>query len=85
MEIKVKNKDFELGTKNPFFVLQLLDGVADCFDFSDECDPKLIEEDAFSSRFQLIANPILRAFVWIMGILAVVGNMVSLNRDYFCS
>ena len=80
---KVKNKVFQLISKITFFALQLFDGVADCLDFSDECDPKIREEDAFSSRFQLIANPFLRAFVWIMGILAVLGNIVSSTTSHF--
>ena len=85
MNRKVKNKVFQLISELTFFALQLFDGVADCFDFSDECDPKIRKEDAFSSRFQLIANPFLRAFVWIMGILAVLGNIVSLTTGHFVS
>ena len=83
MDRKVKNKVFQLISELTFFALQTFDGVADCFDFSDECDPKIRKEDAFSSRFQLIANPFLRAFVWIMAILAVLGNIVSVTTDHF--
>ena len=59
----------------------MLDGQGDCNDFSDECPTRndLRQENVFSSRDQLIANPILRAFVWIMGLLATVGNLVSIK------
>jgi len=55
------------------------DGIVDCDDMSDEC-PTTSEnrdENIFSSRDHLIANPILRGIVWIMGILAFFGNLVG--------
>jgi len=62
------------------FCFQIYDGRGDCSDFSDECPEVPVLEDFFSSRFQLIANPILRGIVWLMGILAFVGNIVSLGK-----
>jgi len=61
-----------------YVYFQIYDGRGDCNDFSDECPEVRVLEDFFSSRFQLIANPILRGIVWLMGILAFVGNIVSL-------
>ena len=44
---------------------------------SDECPSSQVTQNFFSSPFHLIANPILRGIVWLMGILAFIGNMVS--------
>jgi len=46
---------------------------------SDECPTtrENRERSVFSSRFQLIVNPVLRGIVWLMGVLAFVGNAVS--------
>ena len=58
---------------------QIFDGKGDCSDLSDECPmtSNKRSEVLFSSRFQLIANPILRKLVWFMGVLALIGNIVS--------
>jgi len=62
----------------------LFDGQGDCTDFSDECptSEEFRQENIFSSRYQLIANPILRALVWIMGFLAIFGNIVCASILY---
>ena len=71
-----------LNTKCLF---QVFDGRGDCTDFSDECPIESANkrENIFSSRYELIANPILRAMVWIMGILALVGNTVNYYHEYY--
>jgi len=38
-----------------------------------------MHDTLFSSRYELIANPLLNALVWIMGILSVGGNVVELQ------
>ena len=72
---------FGLNTKCLF---QVVDGRKDCTDFSDECPIELANkrENIFSSRYELIANPVLRVIVWIMGILALVGNTVNYYHKY---
>ncbi|XP_076812070.1 uncharacterized protein LOC143459012 [Clavelina lepadiformis] len=64
----------------PLFVekRQVFDGRGDCTDMSDECptDENSRNKNTFSSRYELIANPVLRAFVWIMGLMAIIGNAV---------
>ena len=75
---------FELLNFSRIIVLQIFNGMKDCSDLSDEC-PMSMEhrkENVFSSRFQLIANPILRGIVWLMGVLACVGNIVSLKHCF---
>ena len=66
-------------------LFQVFDGREDCTDFSDECPIESANkrENIFSSRYELIANPILRAMVWIMGILALVGNTVNYWHEYY--
>ena len=56
-------------------------------DWSDECpiNTKALDESIFSSRYELIAYPVLRAMVWVMGIVAVVGNAVSILVQRFSS
>ena len=54
--------------------LQVFDGKGDCSDWSDEC-PK--QENVLASLRELIGNPFLRTLVWIMGLLAILGNAVS--------
>ena len=53
---------------------QIMDGVSDCLDNSDECPRN--SEDIFSSNHHLIGNVIYRVFLWIMAVFAVVGNLV---------
>jgi len=57
----------------------MFNGLPDCTDWSDECptEQSLGNGDIFSSKYELIANPILRVVVWIMGIVALGGNLVS--------
>ena len=61
------------------FLFQIFDGRGDCSDLSDECSltARSQNEVVFSSPYHLIANPILRGLVWLMGISAFVGNIVS--------
>uniref|UniRef100_H2Z7C8 G-protein coupled receptors family 1 profile domain-containing protein n=1 Tax=Ciona savignyi TaxID=51511 RepID=H2Z7C8_CIOSA len=33
----------------------------------------------FSSKYELIANPVLRAFVWIMAFMAIAGNLATVS------
>ena len=49
---------------------------------SDECPTtaEFREENVFSLRYQLIANSVLRVVVWLMGILAFFGNIVSFSN-----
>ncbi|CAK8693080.1 unnamed protein product [Clavelina lepadiformis] len=69
---------FYCEDKSPLFVTKekIFDGHGDCDDLSDECPSgtRFSNDDPFSSRYHLIANPILRAIVWIMGVLAICGN-----------
>jgi len=57
----------------------MFDGKGDCSDWSDECPTsgKTKQENILASRYEVIGNPFLRALLWIMGLLATVGNAVS--------
>jgi len=46
-------------------------GIKDCDTGSDEC------KTLFSSRYEMIANPVLNSLFWIMGFLALTGNLVT--------
>ncbi|XP_076821263.1 uncharacterized protein LOC143468141 isoform X1 [Clavelina lepadiformis] len=51
----------------------VLDDFRDCTDGSDECPPDL-DNRQFSSRNEMISNVVLRGWLWIMAIAAIVGN-----------
>jgi len=53
-----------------------MDGKTDCSDFSDEC-PKDLDEDVLSSRKELLGSTGFRVTTWIIGIVAVMGNIVT--------
>ena len=56
---------------------KVLDGISDCADGSDECpDPNAFEDDPLSSRDQLIKFPAFHILIWLIGLLAAVGNTV---------
>ncbi|XP_039263413.2 uncharacterized protein LOC120339372 isoform X2 [Styela clava] len=61
----------------PLFVSnkEVLDGKQHCNDGSDECPTKLFYDNMFSSRHRMIKNMILSVAVWLIGILALVGNI----------
>lgn len=53
-------------------------GATDCLDGSDECQK--CNFDILASDESLIANYILACLVWVMGIIALLGNLVG-GRD----
>jgi len=55
---------------------QMFDGTNDCSDGSDECPRKWEDASIFSSREYLIKSVFLRVMIWIMGLLAVGGNLL---------
>nr|XP_039259229.1 G-protein coupled receptor GRL101-like isoform X2 [Styela clava] len=84
-EMNCTDGRFYCENKKPLFVLakQKFDGRGDCTDWSDECPTidQSTSTDGFSSRYELIANPILRAVVWIMGLLSLGGNGVVIFHE----
>jgi len=46
-------------------------GIKDCDRGLDEC------KTLFSDRYEMIANPLLRSFFWIMGVVALIGNLAT--------
>ncbi|XP_078486268.1 uncharacterized protein LOC113474958 [Ciona intestinalis] len=50
------------------------DGIKDCSDGSDECPVNTTRSTIFSSQFEMIANPILSAIFWCMGVVSIFGN-----------
>jgi len=46
-------------------------GIKDCDKGLDEC------KTLFSDRYEMIANPVLRSLFWIMGCVALIGNLVT--------
>ncbi|XP_078485036.1 uncharacterized protein LOC113474128 [Ciona intestinalis] len=72
-----ESKRFYCVNKTPLSVDRRLveDGIKDCTDGSDECPVNSNKSTIFSSQFEMIANPIIRAAFWIMGSAAIVGNL----------
>ncbi|CAK8675570.1 unnamed protein product [Clavelina lepadiformis] len=79
-ELNCTDDRFYCEGGKPLFVSkrQQFDGRKDCEDLTDECPITSPDrrENIFSSRYQLIANPVLRVLVWIIGLLAIFGNAV---------
>ena len=50
------------------------DGRRNCYDNSDECQQCNL--DVLSDDDHIIANPILRALVWVMGLASLLGNFL---------
>jgi len=46
-------------------------GIKDCETGLDEC------KTLFSDRYEMIANPFLRSLFWIMGFMALIGNLAT--------
>jgi len=46
-------------------------GIKDCGEGLDEC------KTLFSDRYEMIGNPVLRSLFWIMGLLALIGNLAT--------
>jgi len=69
---------FYCESKTPLFVQahEVLDGKRDCTDFSDECPPSLFQQNAVSSREELIKSKFLNALIWFMMFCATTGNLV---------
>ncbi|XP_076799429.1 uncharacterized protein LOC143444168 isoform X2 [Clavelina lepadiformis] len=76
---------FYCENEKPLFVTerQKFDGRCDCSDWSDECPIKSKPPDhnIFSSRYELIGSPVLRVFVWVMGIFAICGNLCVMFEE----
>ena len=53
-----------------------LDGKPDCSDSSDEC-PKDMDDNAFSSRHEMLGSLGLRVITWLIGSIAVLGNVAT--------
>ena len=45
-------------------------GITDCDDGSDEC------KTLFSDRYEMISNLFLRILFWLMGLVALIGNLL---------
>ena len=48
-------------------------GIRDCDTGLDEC------KTLFSDKYEMIANPVLRSLFWIMGFVALIGNLGTIN------
>ncbi|KAL5266252.1 hypothetical protein ACHWQZ_G003615 [Mnemiopsis leidyi] len=67
---------FYCTNENPLYVPweNVCDGAADCLDGSDECQN--CNFDILANDQSLIANDILSSLVWVMGIIALLGNLI---------
>jgi len=61
-------------------LLQILDGINDCDDFTDECT---FSKPSVSSTTQLVSNDGLRACLWIFMLLSLVGNGIVIGRTIY--
>uniref|UniRef100_H2Y4Z4 G-protein coupled receptors family 1 profile domain-containing protein n=1 Tax=Ciona savignyi TaxID=51511 RepID=H2Y4Z4_CIOSA len=50
-------------------------GFQDCSDASDECPIITQKSTVFSSRHEMIEDPIFRGLFWAMGIISLIGNV----------
>lgn len=68
---------FYCENDEPLFVpvSKVMDGNSDCSDLYDECSKEFYENDPFSSRQEMIANPILRYSAWIIVLISVTWNL----------
>ena len=71
--------------KPPYFThfQKVMDGDADCSDGSDECPKIIFENSVFSSHQFLIKEPFLQFMIWIMGLIASIGNICVLLHTIF--
>jgi len=71
------NTHFYCSNGNPLFVdrRKVEDGINDCSDGSDECPPNYLSNNPLSSKDQLIKSMPLRVLVWLMAVLALIGNL----------
>nr|XP_026692799.1 low-density lipoprotein receptor-related protein 1B-like [Ciona intestinalis] len=51
-------------------------GIKDCSDGSDECPPVSSINHVFSSPFEMIGITFFRVIFWVMGFIALLGNIV---------
>ncbi|XP_063686405.1 G-protein coupled receptor GRL101-like [Bolinopsis microptera] len=67
---------FYCQKKKPLYVPweNVCDGASDCLDGSDECQD--CNFDILANDQSLIANSILSALVWVMGTIALLGNLI---------
>uniref|UniRef100_H2YWG0 G-protein coupled receptors family 1 profile domain-containing protein n=1 Tax=Ciona savignyi TaxID=51511 RepID=H2YWG0_CIOSA len=73
-----KNRRFFCVNGSPTSVglRKVENGIRDCSDGSDECPANSKKTSIFSSPFEMIKNPFLRAIIWLMGLVAMFGNSV---------
>uniref|UniRef100_H2Z787 G-protein coupled receptors family 1 profile domain-containing protein n=1 Tax=Ciona savignyi TaxID=51511 RepID=H2Z787_CIOSA len=64
------------GTPHSVGVSKVENGIKDCSDGSDECPANSNKSSIFSSPYEMIANPFLRGIIWLMGLVAMLGNSV---------
>ncbi|XP_076824329.1 uncharacterized protein LOC143470228 isoform X3 [Clavelina lepadiformis] len=67
-----------LRQQRPLFVAKQLvrDGKPDCLDASDECPTSYFQDNPFSSHYYMIKDIVLSVLVWVMALLALVGNLI---------
>jgi len=84
---------FYCANKNPLYVdsIFVMDGVADCSDSSDEW-PEKSDRFTVSSKNSLIDSWVLQILIWVIGIIALLGNATviccsinELRQNYHCS
>ncbi|XP_078483448.1 uncharacterized protein LOC108949324 [Ciona intestinalis] len=69
---------FYCKSKQPLSIARdrVENGIKDCSDGSDECPPVSSRNLVFSSPFEMIGSTWFRVIFWVMGFVALFGNIV---------
>nr|XP_026691766.1 prolow-density lipoprotein receptor-related protein 1-like [Ciona intestinalis] len=78
LESECSDRRFYCKSKQPLSVSRdrVENGIKDCSDGSDECPPVSTKDVVFSSPFEMIGSTFFRVIFWVMGFVALVGNVI---------
>uniref|UniRef100_F6XKD5 G-protein coupled receptors family 1 profile domain-containing protein n=1 Tax=Ciona intestinalis TaxID=7719 RepID=F6XKD5_CIOIN len=78
LESVCSDSRFYCKSKQPLSIARdrVENGIKDCSDGSDECPPVSSKSHVFSSPFEMIGSTWFRVIFWLLGSLALLGNIV---------